>query len=156
MTATVLIGLGNPLCADDGVGVAVARLIGHLPRTRVVEGGTPGLGLLDLMEGYHKAILVDAVVSGAPPGTIHRFTMEALPPREYLPLSLHGVNAVDALSIGRAVAPERLPPEIVILGMEAAERTPFRTWLSPEVVSAMPRLLAAVRQEAKIKQGGPG
>lgn len=144
--STLVIGLGNPLCADDGAGLAVLRLLHDLPPTvRLVEGGCPGLGLLDLMAGARKVLLVDAVISGARPGTIHRFGPGELPPRGHLPLSLHGVNAVDALQLGRAAG--LLPPEVVILGIEIADRTPFREGLTPAVAGALPILAAAVRHE---------
>ncbi|HYG60351.1 MAG TPA: hydrogenase maturation protease [Symbiobacteriaceae bacterium] len=148
---TVIIGLGNSLCADDGAGLeAVRQLVargGLPPGVRVVEAGCPGLGLLDLMAGARRAILVDAVVSGAAPGTIHRFTLEALPPREMFPLSLHGVGAMDALELGRLAAADQLPGELVILGVEVADRTPFHRGLGPEVASALPELITAIWHE---------
>jgi hydrogenase maturation protease len=146
----VVIGLGNLLCSDDGAGVAAVRLLRRLgvPRgVALVEGGTPGLGLLDLLAGYNRAILVDAVVSGAPPGTVHRFTQEALPPRDLLPLSLHGVNAVDALAMGQVAVPDELPPVIEFFGVEIADRTPGRQLLSPAVAVALPVLAAMISHE---------
>lgn len=139
-----MVGLGNELCADDAVGLHVARQV-----EGAVEGGCPGLGLLDLIAGHHRAIIVDAVVSGAPPGTIHRFTLADLPDRKLLPLSLHGVNAVDALALGQVAAPEQLPAEVVIIGVEIAERTPFRQGLSPAVAAAVPQAAEAVMNEIR-------
>jgi hydrogenase maturation protease len=142
--STVVIGLGNELCADDAVGLQVARRI-----PGAIEGGCPGLGLLDLIAGHAKAVLVDAVVSGAPPGTIHRFTLADLPDRKLLPQSLHGVNAVDALALGRVAAPEALPAEVIIIGVEIADRTPYREGLSPAVAVAVPLAVEAVRKEMR-------
>lgn len=140
--STVVIGLGNELCSDDAVGLAVARQI-----EGAVEGGCPGLGLLDLIAGFDRAILIDAVVSGAAPGTVHRFTLADLPDRRLLPLSLHGVNAVDALVLGQVAAPEQLPAEVVIIGVEIVERAPFRSGLSPAVAAAVPSAVDAVMRE---------
>lgn len=142
---SIVIGIGNALCADDGVGLAVARRLieeGY----PAVAAGCPGLGLLDLMEGYDRAVLVDAVVSGAPPGTLHTFGLRELPDRALLPLSLHGVNAVDALALGMAVEPERLPAEVIIIGIEIANRAPFTEGLSPEVAAAVGAASGLVRK----------
>ncbi|HWI50726.1 MAG TPA: hydrogenase maturation protease [Symbiobacteriaceae bacterium] len=133
----IVIGIGNELCADDGVGLAVVRQLQAAGVAGAVAAGCPGLGLLDLLEGYDRAILVDAVVSGAPPGTVHRFGLGDLPDRSLLPLSLHGLNAVDALALGQVVAPEHLPREVIIVGVEIADRTPFQEGLSPAVAAAV-------------------
>lgn len=142
----VVVGIGNELCADDAVGIAVARQL-VAEGVEAVAAGCPGLGLLDLLEGYDRAILVDAVVSGSTPGTLHRFGLDALPDRSLLPLSLHGVNAVDALALGRAVDPGRLPRDLVIIGVEIADRTPFRSGMTPEVAAAVPKAVVLVRKE---------
>lgn len=144
-----MVGCGNLLCSDDAAGLAAVRCLnaGVVPDgVCVVEAGCPGYRLLDLISGFDRAVLVDAVVSGAPPGTLHRFGTGALPPRNLLPLSLHGANLVDALALGQVVAPERMPPEIVILGIEIADRTPYREGLSPEVARALPDLVQAIRE----------
>ena len=142
----VIIGIGNELCADDVVGLAVVRQLAA-EGVPAVAAGCPGLGLLDLLEGHDRAILVDAVVSGSPPGTIHRFGRQDLPDRTLLPLSLHGVNAVDALALGQAVDPDRLPRDVVIIGVEIADRTPFKPGMSPAVAAAVPLAAAVVRKE---------
>ncbi|HYF92491.1 MAG TPA: hydrogenase maturation protease [Symbiobacteriaceae bacterium] len=141
----VVIGIGNELCADDAVGLAVVRRLAA-EGVAVVEAGCPGLGLLDLLAGHDRAVLVDAVVSGAPPGTVHCFGLRDLPDRSLLPLSLHGVNAVDALALGQAVDPGRLPRDVVIVGVEIADRSPFKVGLSPEVAAAVPLAAAIVRE----------
>lgn len=143
----IVVGIGNELCADDAVGLAVVRRLAA-EGMAVVEAGCPGLGLLDIIEGYDRAVLVDAVVSGAAPGTVHAFGLGALPDRALLPLSLHGVNAIDALALGQAVAPERLPREIIIIGVEVADRRPFHPGLSPAVAAAVAEAAALVRKEA--------
>ncbi|HWI65613.1 MAG TPA: hydrogenase maturation protease [Symbiobacteriaceae bacterium] len=143
---TVVIGIGNELCADDAVGLAVVRRLAAEGVAEAVEAGCPGLGLLDLLDGYDRAILVDAVVSGAPPGTLHEFTLHDLPDRKWLPLSLHGVNAVDALALGQIVEPERLPPDVIIFGVEIADRTPFRAGLTPAVSDAIGQMAERIRK----------
>lgn len=147
---TIILGCGNLLAADDAVGLAVVRelrLMDLPPGVDVVEAGTPGLGLIDLMAGYDRAIIIDAVISGAQAGTVHRFGEDLLPPREVLPLSVHGINVVDAIQLGRRVQPTEMPEEIIIVGVEIADRTPFREGMSPEVAAAVP---AAIREVKKL------
>lgn len=146
---TLVIGCGNLLREDDGVGIRAVRLLKErrLPAgVRVIEAGCPGLGLLDLLEGADRAVIVDAVVSGAPPGTLYRFGPGALPDRDWLPLSLHGVNLVDALALGRIASPDRLPGSITIFGVEIARRG-MGEGLSPEVEAALPALVEMILRE---------
>ena len=148
VVSCIVIGIGNELCADDGVGQAVVRQLQAegVAGAVAVAAGCPGLGLLDLLAGYDRAILVDAVVSGAPPGTVHRFGLGDLPDRSLLPLSLHGLNAIDALALGQVVSPEALPREVIIVGVEIADRTPFREGLSPAVAAAVGSAADAVKK----------
>jgi hydrogenase maturation protease len=147
---TVVLGCGNPLAADDAVGLAVIRELKQMdlpPGVEVVEAGTPGIGLIDLMAGYDRAIIVDALISGAAPGTVHRFREDILPDRKSLPLSVHGMNAVDAILLGRLVQPDEMPAELVIVGVEITDRTPFTQGLSPAVAAAIPEAVKAVKRE---------
>ena len=119
-----VLGCGNSLIEEDSIGIHVVRELkeSKLPDfVTVIEAGTPGLGLLDMIEGFDKVIIIDAIVSGAPIGSIHRFTDEILPKRDALPFSLHGFNIADAIELGKKVCPQKLP-KIVIVGIEIARR----------------------------------
>lgn len=146
---TLVLGCGNLLREDDGAGIRAVRLLRErkLPEdVRVIEAGCPGLGLLDLLAGSDRAVIVDAVLSGARPGTLHRFGPGVLPDRNWLPLSLHGVNLVDALALGRVAVPEALPDSITIFGVEIARRG-MGEGLSPEVEAALPELVEMILRE---------
>lgn len=98
-----VIGCGNLYASDDAVGLHVVRSLKEcqLPvGVKVIEAGCPGLNLLDLWEGADKVIIVDAVKSGSEPGTVHCFDASFLPPREIMPVSLHGMNVIDAVELG--------------------------------------------------------
>jgi len=145
-----VVGCGNRMCSDDAVGLEAVQLLqamGVPEGVRVMLVGTPGIGLLDLFTPRGKVILVDAVVSGAKPGTIHRFTMDNLPPRNFIPLSMHGINAVDALTLGRLVTPDAMPSQVVILGMEIRDRRPYREGLSDTILDHLPQLVGAIQDE---------
>ncbi len=146
----LVIGCGNLLAADDGVGLHVVRSLKECPLPKgveVIEAGCPGLNLLDLWEGFEKVILVDAVKSGAPPGTVHCFDAGVLPPREVMPLSTHGINVIDAVELGRRLG--RLPQRLAIVGVEIAREDAFVEELSPAVAAAVPRARERLLEEIR-------
>lgn len=136
----LVIGCGNQYASDDAVGLHVVRSLKErqLPNgVKVIEAGCPGLNLLDLWEGADRVIIVDAVRSGAPPGTVHCFDASLLPPREVMPLSSHGINVIDAVEMGRLLG--KIPAQLVIVGVEILTEEPFQEGLSPQVAAAVPR-----------------
>lgn len=144
-----IIGVGNPLMADDGLGIVAAERLAAMdwpPGVEVLDGGTGGLTLLDLFCGARAVILLDAVAMGATPGTLRRFSagdlagLAAAAPG----LSLHGGGLAEVLALARELG--QLPP-LVLFGVEPA-RVELGLGLSPAVAAALADLLAAVREEA--------
>ncbi len=124
----ILIGVGNPLRGDDGVGLAVAAGV------RAMESiQSPGASfeLMDLWEGADEVILVDAARSGAIPGTIHRLDAGTTPlPGSMLATSTHSVGLAETVELARQLG--RLPQNVTVYGIEAGNLTRGDT-LSPEV-----------------------
>jgi hydrogenase maturation protease len=147
---TLVVGLGNPLRGDDGIGPrAIQMLVTEaLPEgVEVVEGGTQGLGLVSLMEGWRRVILVDAANVGQPPGRFVRFTpQEARLLGSDQSLSVHNAGLRDALLLAETL--ELLPDEIVIYGMQPSNLD-WDDDLSPQVKAAMPALVRALLDELK-------
>jgi hydrogenase maturation protease len=147
--ATLVVGLGNVLRGDDGVGVRVAQALMKraLPEgVTVVDGGTSGLGIVHLMEERTRVILVDAADMGEEPGQFVRFGLdevELLDGEE--PLSVHAAGLRDALLLAKALGV--LPDEVVVFGVQPATLE-WRNGLSPEVEATLPSLIAAVFSEA--------
>jgi hydrogenase maturation protease len=145
---TVIMGLGNPLRGDDGVGVRVAQVLAmkNLPSgVEVVDGGTQGLGIVNLMEGYRRAIVVDAAEIGKAPGQFIRFTLDEARPRgEDEHLSVHGAGLRDALLLAQAL--KTLPDKVIIFGVQPANLA-WEDSLSPEVEAGLPALVKAVMAE---------
>ena len=164
--ATLIIGLGNPLRGDDGVGVRVAQILGNrtLPDdVEVLDGGTQGLGIVNLMEGRQRVILVDAAEMGRSPGEFVRFELSevhllgdgvetastprgvgtALTPRD-AHLSVHAAGLRDALALAQAL--QMLPPEIIIFGVQPLNLE-WESALSPFVEAVLPDLVAAILAE---------
>lgn len=143
-----IIGVGNPLLADDGLGIVAAERLAALDwpaGVEVLDGGTGGLTLLDLLAGARGVILVDAVAMGAAPGTLRRFTCEELAdlPAESPGLSLHGGGLSEVLALARELG--SLPP-LVLFGVEPAT-VELQLGLSPAVAAGLNELLAAVVKE---------
>jgi hydrogenase maturation protease len=146
--AICIIGLGNPLRGDDGVGVRVAEMLAARalpPGVEVIDGGTLGLGLVNLLEERRRVILVDAANVGQAPGQFVRFTLDEvqlLGDEQHL--SLHASGLRDALLLAQAL--KVLPDEVVIFGVQPANLE-WSSDLSPEVEAALPDLAAAVLAE---------
>ena len=145
---TLVVGLGNPLRGDDGIGPqAIQMLVAKaLPEgVEVVEGGTQGLGLVSLMEGWRRVILVDAANVGQSPGGFVRFApQEARLLGSDQPISVHNAGLREALLLAETL--ELLPDEIVIYGMQPANLD-WDNGLSPQVEAAMPKLIRAILDE---------
>ena len=150
MTAAVVC-LGSRWRGDDAVGPLAAE--------RLEAAGVPLLAcsdeptrLLDEWAGLDLVVVVDAVRSGAPLGTLHRAeTVDAPLPRDLRLASSHAVSVADALELGRALG--RAPRRLVVHGIEG-RAFGMGDPLSPEVESALDPLVAAVR--AELAAEGPG
>ena len=145
---TLILGLGNPMRGDDGIGVRVIeKLAVHaLPLgVEAAEGGTKGLGLVNLMEGWRRVILVDAANVGLAPGEFARFTrQEARLLGDDQRLSVHNAGLREALLLAEVL--ELLPDEIVIYGVQPA-KLDWHAQLSPEVEAAVPGLVRSILGE---------
>jgi hydrogenase maturation protease len=144
----LILGLGNPLLGDEGIGVQVVEELKGLELpdgVTVVEGGTAGLGLIGLMEGYRRVIIVDAADMGHPPGRVVKFTpSEAQFKTVEAPLSLHQIGLGEVLTMAEAL--EVAPAELVIIGIQPS-RVEVGVGLSPEVEEAIPRIIKIILDE---------
>lgn len=151
LPTTLVIGLGNLLRGDDGVGVRVAQMLARqtLPSdVEVVDGGTQGLGLVNLMEGRQRMILVDAADVGKTPGEFVRFTLDKVVLRgDDQHLSVHTAGLREALLLAQAL--KILPDEVVIFGVQPANLD-WANALSPEVEATLPDLITAVLSELAV------
>lgn len=148
MTArTLVLGIGNILLGDEGIGVRVVEAMRDLDLPAGVEladGGTMGPALADLLEGRDKVIVIDAVTAGGPPGAIYRLTAEDLLAEDGRRLSLHELGLVEALRLSRQAG--RPPLQVVVLGVQPAEMS-WGLALSPRLQATIPRLIELVRAE---------
>lgn len=146
---TIIIGLGNPILTDDGVGVLVARelarRLAHRPDITVTEASVGGLRLMELMAGYDRAILIDAILDGQPPGTLTRLTVDDLNARAspQHTASAHDVNLPTALAAGRRMGLQ-LPDDIIIYAISVENVLDFGDRPTVAVCNAIPAAVQAV------------
>jgi hydrogenase maturation protease len=153
---TVVVGIGEPFRQDDGCGPRVVReLEGRVaPRVRLVGRVADMTALLDLWDRADLAVIVDAVRSGAVPGTVVRLEgKELLRARAERSTSSHGLSVRDAYELGRALG--RLPSRLVVYLIEAGEVAPG-TSLTPLVGKGVERAAAEIAAELGGRGGGPG
>jgi hydrogenase maturation protease len=147
---TLILGLGNPILKDDSIGLRVAQelraKINDAPEVEIGEDYWGGLRLMERMIGFDRAIIIDAICTGADPGTIHLLSPDDIPTQRSA--SAHDVNLPTALEFGRQ-AGAKLPTseDIILIGVEAADVQTFDETLSPEVENAFPIVLEVVLSE---------
>ena len=155
MREVVLLGLGNVLLGDDGVGVAAvhALLRTHRapPGVRVLDGGTLGIALLDLLDADAALVLVDAVAADAPPGTLVRLEGNEIGDAVATRLSPHQFGVADLLTAARFAS--RYPAEVVLLGV-VPQAIALGLGLTPPVAETLPALIDAIRLELE-RLGSP-
>ncbi len=144
---TLVIGLGNPIMADDGLGIAALERLREgwtLPETvRLVDGGTWGMNLLPLIEEASELLLLDAIDSGKPVGELVVLEREEVPRFFGLKLSPHQIDLREVLALAELRG--GLPAKLVAMGLQPA-RVEMFSGLSPGVECRMDALLAAVME----------
>jgi hydrogenase maturation protease len=153
---TLVVGLGNPILTDDGVGVIVANNVEQaletldLDSVTVTEASVGGLRLMELMVGFDRVILIDAILSsnGAKPGTIQFMSLEDL--RDISPTQhstcAHDTSLITALDLGKKLG-LHLPDEIIIYAVEVANVSDFSDQPTPAVAEAVPKVIELVLNE---------
>ncbi len=138
---TLVVGLGNPILGDDGVGWRVAEsLRADLddPDVEVLCLSLGGMALMEHLAGYRRCLIVDAVVSGAEIGAVQRMTAAEMADRSsHHTASVHDLSLTSALALGRQLG-VYLPDEIQVIGIEAAPEFEFGETLSAAVARAIP------------------
>lgn len=144
----VVAAAGNDLVGDDAFGPAVvARLVasGLPPGMRAVHLRSSPLALLDEVDGEDILVLVDALASRAAPGALRWFEWDDRTFAAGPGGSCHGLGLREAVRLGRAALPERMPARIAVLAVEGRSFGGPGTPMSPEVEAAVPRAVEALR-----------
>ena len=115
----LIIGIGNPYRGDDAVGLRIAQDIKKKSpdHVNVIEKSGEGISLMDSWKDSDAVILIDAVHSGAQPGTIHRFDVHTQTiPTKFFHYSTHAFGVAEAIELARAL--KQLPKNLIVYGIE--------------------------------------
>ena len=140
-----VLGLGNLLRSDDGVGVHLARALAGEPwpeHVRILDAGTPGVALLDLVQEAEHVLILDAGDFADAPATLRIFTPDEVRRRSASsPLSIHEADVLGVLRLGQALG---IAVPVTLIAIQPQSLEPG-TELSPVLAEAFPKLLACVR-----------
>lgn len=144
----LVLGVGNALMSDDGIGIHV---INELKRCYefpssiwLVDGGTAGINLLDYLCWADYALIIDAVVTGATPGTIHHLTGKDIGTMIKVKGSMHQLNLSETLACARMLD---MLPDTRIIGIEPADYSHSGTSLSKELDAKLEELVKIIISE---------
>lgn len=150
----VVIGFGNPLLSDEGVGINVIQQLEELelPNTDIIDGGTQGWVLFNLVEQYDKIIIIDAIKSGNQTGNL--YTMRASEifensSKKY-DLTIHDFNLLNIFSIMARVYTPDVLEKIVVIGVEVNDMN-LNLKLSPEIKEKVPEIVDIVLDNLKFE-----
>lgn len=148
---TLILGLGNPILSDDGVGCQIAIALKDRlkePEIDVLEASVAGLDFLDLLTGYDTTIIIDAIQTGeGRPGQIYRLGPEVMTDTRHASTP-HDVNLATALELGRKLGLP-LPQQITIFAIEVADASHFGEQCTPRVQEAIPLCVEMIVHELK-------
>ena len=152
MSSTLVLGMGNPILSDDGVGLLVADRLreSSLPDSvEVVQSEVGGLRLLELVRGFTRVIIIDALQSpaesGRHPGEVYRYEAKDFKGGHRYG-SAHSIGLDTALELGHKLGYD-MPAEVTVFAIEAEDVETFGEELSPPVAAAAERVFALVREE---------
>ncbi len=146
---TLVLGLGNPILSDDGVGTRVAREVGNKlkdPQVAVSEASAAGLSILDSIIGYDRVIIIDAIqTEKGEAGQIYRMSTPDFALTKHFS-SPHQINLATALELGKMLNLE-MPQQITVFAVEAQDVTRFSEKCTPEVEQAIPEVVEMVLED---------
>ena len=143
----LVLGLGNILLRDEGVGVHVVEAMGRKdlpPDVELFDGATAGFDLLDVLAGRRKVIVIDAIDADCEPGTVLRLDPEALVPQNSPGVSLHELGLLETLAAAKQI--DINPQEVVILGVKPDDCS-CGLALSSKIGGLVPKIVELVMAE---------
>ena len=151
---TLVLGIGNSILGDDGVGVRVAQeLAGKIKNDNidVRDVGIDGLNLLDLILGYDKLIVIDAVLTEREKvGEVYRFKPENVYDPSRSAISPHHFNLSTTIEIGKKLFPGRMPEEVIAFAVGTEEATMVTEEMTGRVKDALPIVVNLVLEELNL------
>ena len=144
----IVLGIGNTILSDEGVGVRAAEAFEHRYRlpdnVRVIDGGTAGMELLDELSDVDLLVVLDTIMAGKDPGSIIRLAGDQIPVFFRKKLSPHQIGLADVLASLELLG--HLPREVVVIGVQPVTLE-LGTELTPIVADQVPELVKMAAQE---------
>jgi len=148
---TLVLGIGNPFLGDDGIGFSVAQELARVVKDEnvdVKDASLPGLNLLELIIGYDRVIIIDAIMTDdGEVGEIYRLKPENFVKTVHPASSAHDVNLATAIEIGKKSLAEQMPADIIVFAVEIQEVTEFTDEMTRKVKEAIPGVVSLVLEE---------
>ena len=154
---TLVLGIGNPILGDDGVGFHVIQQLLHevgdtSPDIDMKDASIGGLSVLDVIIGYDRVVLVDAIKTDCgETGEVYKLRPEDFTSTVHLATSAHDTNLATAVEIGKEFAAAQMPKEIVIFAIEVDEVAVFTEEMTEKVRKAVPKVVNLVLREVGLR-----
>jgi hydrogenase maturation protease len=147
---TLILGIGNPILTDDGIGIKIAqKLKEENSALKVIETSEAGLSLLDLVDGYDKLIIIDSIKTGkGKPGELYKLELEDLKPAKDF-CSSHSIGIAIALELGQKLG-YSLPTDISIYAVEVRNNTTFGEQCTKEIRERIPSITKQIIKGEKL------
>ncbi len=146
-----VIGVGNTLRGDDGIGIYVIEELKKVPLSKnieLIDGGTRGLDMFSFLEGVKKVIIIDAVKNQRTPGDIYRvdFDDEEIDTNQSDFISTHEFSWEDTLNMGKKILGNRFPNKVTFWGIEIENSEPG-LGLSPTLKESLYKVVNLIQKE---------
>jgi len=148
---TLVLGIGNPILGDDGVGFHIARELAKEIKDKnidVKDTSADGLNLLELIMGYDKLIVIDAIMTeDEKVGEIYRLKPEGAGKPARSTVSPHHLNLATTIEIGKGLFAEQMPEEIIVFGIGTQQVATVTEEMTAKVKEAIPQVISLVLAE---------
>jgi len=147
---TLVLGVGNSILTDDGVGIKIAHKIKEgNPELEVIETSEGGMAILDHVLGYDKLIIIDSIKTGrGKPGELYKLELEDLKPASDFSSS-HGISIATAFELGQRLG-YRMPRFVSIYAIEIKDNSTFGEECTEEVEERIPSIARKIMEEEKL------
>jgi len=147
---TLILGIGNPILTDDGVGIKIARKLKEgNARLKVIETSEAGIALLDLIAGYNKLIIIDSIkIEKGKPGDLYKLELEDLKPSKDFSSS-HGIGIATAFGLGQRLG-YRMPKFVSIYAVNIKDNSTFGEECTEEVKERIPFIAKQIIEKEKL------
>ena len=141
---TLVIGVGNLLRTDDGVGIHLINRLSKIdPERDTLDAAMGSIEILEAMKGYERVIIVDSIETGVEPGTIYRVNLTSGEDPPVITHS-HGTDIRTILELGRQLYGDGMPKDIILIAIEAEDTTTINDKLTKRVQRAMDDVLQQI------------